>query len=183
VGIPYYDDQGFRTKAFGPIPTQTPYDKISIIGPNNSASGMRPNNGTAHLAMLGRGSVEIFSLQNLPFRAQSIDLAEYSTFFNEPKSVTFEGVLQGGGSVFTTFTTDGVIEGGFSSNDFQTFHFPAEFTNLVMLRSATPTYALDNVTLEIIPEPAPLALLGFSAIGWACLRRRFRGAVRRLPGH
>lgn len=172
VMIPYYDDQGFRTKAFGSIPSQPPYNGISIVGPNNSASAVRPHNGTAHIGILGSGSIEIFSLQNLAFRAHSIDLAEYSTVFTEPKSVTFQGVLVGGGSVFTTFTTDGVIKGGFSTGDFETFHFPPEFTNLASLRSSASTYAFDNVTLSIIPEPAPLVLLGLPVLGWCCLRRR-----------
>ncbi len=173
VLIPYYDEQGFRTKAFGSIPSQPPYNSaIGINGPNNSADSMRPNNDTAHMAVLMNGSVEIFPLEDLPFRAITIDLAEYSTFFSEPRTIVFEGVRESGGSVFTTFITDGIIEGGFSTDDFETFYFPPEFTNLTMLRSSSTLYAFDNVTLTIIPEPAPLVLLALPALGWCCLRRR-----------
>jgi hypothetical protein len=168
VSIPYYDEDGFRSKPFGPILSSGPF-ALSLAGPNSDGLA---SNGTAHLSMLGTSSFEVFSQGGLLFDAVSVDLGEYSTVFTSPKLITFEGVIASGGSVFVDFTTDGFVQGGAASNDFQTFIFPPEFSNLLLLRSATIGYSLDNLTLRAIPEPALLPMLSICMLGILTNRTR-----------
>ncbi len=166
--IPYYDEDGFLSKPVGPISTTAPY-KLCITGPNSIGNA---SNGTAHLSLLNDNSFEVFSLEGQLFDAVSIDLAEYSTVFQRPKTISFEGILGSGASVFVSFTTDGFIQGGNALNDFETFTFPVEFSNLSLLRSMTTGYSLDNLTLRVVPEPTLLSILSISLLGVVTRRTR-----------
>jgi len=170
VGIPYYDEDGFRSKPFGPISAIAPYN-LCLSGPND---GSKASNGTAHLSLLNNppNSFEAFSQDGLLFDAVSVDLGEYSTVFRSPKVIVFEGILASGASVFVDFTTDGFVEGGDALNDFETFTFPAEFSSLSLLRSATTGYSLDNLTLRIVPEPTLLSMLSICLLGIVTSRTR-----------
>ncbi len=155
VAIPYYDEDGFRSKPFGPILASAPYH-LGLAGPN---VGRIASNRTAHISVLNGDSFEILSNDGLLFDVVSVDLAEYSSVYRSPKVIVFEGILANGASVFVDFTTDGFVEGGDALNDFETFKFPKEFSGLSLLRSATTGYSLDNLTLSVVPEPTLLSML------------------------
>ena len=94
------------------------------------------------------------------FSAFTVDLAEYSSIFNQPKAVPFVGIKSDLSTVSVTFTTDGLIGGGTGvyNYDFQTFSFPPSFTDLISLNVNTELYSIDNIVVEI-PEPGITALL------------------------
>lgn len=160
VLIPYYDENGFRSKPFGPIRTSAPYN-LGLVGPKTGSA----SNGTAHLSLHFSSSFEVFSLDGLLFDAVAVDLAEYSTVFPFPKVISFEGILNSGASVFVDFSIDGFVQGGAALNDFETFTFPNEFSGLTLLRSATTPYCLDNLVLSVIPEPTSLLMVCISLVG------------------
>ena len=174
VGIPYYDEDGFRTKPFGELRTDPPFD-LSLTGPNASN---KASNGTAHLSLLRGDSLEVVRLNGRPFAADSVALAEYSTVFPVPKTIGFQGVFADGSSVSTSFTTDGFVLGGNSLTDFETFAFPANFTGIIKLFATTDGFSLDDLMLRTVPEPTSAMHL---AIGVAfnvglCFRRFHRVA-------
>ena len=148
--------------------TSAPY-QLGLAGPN---AGRLASSGTAHLSLLSDDSFEVFSLAGQLFDAVSVDLAEYSTVFQLPKVISFEGILASGASVFVDFTTDGFVQGGNALNDFEPFTFPVEFSSLSLLRSATTAYSLDNLTLRVVPEPTLLSILSISLLGIVTRRTR-----------
>jgi len=103
----------------------------------------------------------------------SVDLAEYSTVVSDPRTVPFVGYRLDGSTVFTSFTTDGIIDGTGPVADFETFYFPSEFTGLSHVEIPTFGWSLDNLFVSV-PEPSSFALLlAGGAIVWT-LRRRNR---------
>lgn len=149
VGIPYYDEDGFRTKPFGELRTDPPFD-LSLVGPDASN---KASNGTAHLSLLRGDSLEVVRLNGRPFAALSVELAAYSTVFPVPKTIGFEGMFADGSSTSISFTTDGFVLGGNSLTDFETFTFPASFTGIIRLSATTDVFSLDDLVLRAVPEP------------------------------
>ncbi|WAC17836.1 hypothetical protein OVA24_11335 [Luteolibacter sp. SL250] len=177
VSIPYYDESGFRTKPLGDIDSSPPY-RLALAGPQ---TGTLAENGTAHLSLLYDDSLEVHSLTGLIFDAISVDLAEYSMVYPVPRIITFEGILGDGSVVAASFTLDGIITGGSSAPDFQTFTFPETFRGLQILRSSTDLYSLDNLTLSVVPEPASAMLAGVAVLMSAGRRSRLPRTDR--PAH
>ena len=169
--IRQYTEGGFTFKPFGPLDSTPPY-RLSRNGGGKSFS---PENGSAYLQTLSGGSLEFFTTDGSAFRLISVDLAEYSisNIFPDIPTVTFVGLKGDGGTVSTTFTLDGVIDGTGPLVDFQTFNFGPEFTDLVKVSVPTEGYSLDN--LVVVPEPSRLALLLVAAGAMAGgARRRLR---------
>ena len=132
-----------------------------------------PDNDTAYLAATFGDSL-VFSFANgSAFNLISVDLAEYSTAFQTPLMVPFTGHLVDGGTVTTSFTTDGIIDGDGPLADFETFYFSPEFSNLTRVEIQTPGWSLDNLVLKI-PEPTPFSLLPVGALLLGILARRRR---------
>jgi hypothetical protein len=131
-----------------------------------------PYNGTTYLQVLtNQTPLTIARVDSMPFNITSIDLAEYSTVFTSPKTVTFTGNKAGGGTVNTTFVTDGIIDGNGPLVDFQTFTFPSTFSNLSSVTTTTATFSFDNVNVTIVPEPSGVAFL-FAGVLMLITRRR-----------
>lgn len=92
-----------------------------------------------------------------PFSLISAELAEYSTFFQSPLDITVQG-WRGDGAVFThTFTTDGIIDGIGTLNDFELFDFPPEFSFLVRaeMSSPFPRFSIENLRVASDFSNAP----------------------------
>ena len=145
--IPYYDEDGFMTKPLGPILTQAPYG-MALYGP-----GKFPDNGTAFIKLGSGNSYEVFGMNGEIFDALSIDLAEYSTVFTVPKTISFVGTKADGSLVRTSFRTDGKIGPGAPGGGFERFLFPESFQDLVNLRAANDLFSLDNLKLWVVPPP------------------------------
>jgi hypothetical protein len=112
----------------------------------------------------------MFNYINAPaFDLIAVDLAEYSTFFQEPVSVRFLAYRTDGSIVTTTLVTDGIIDGTGPLADFQTFYFGAEFRGLTRVEMPNSGWSLDNLVVSV-PEPTAGALL-FTGIALACARR------------
>lgn len=118
---------------------------------DSGSSGLLPDNGTGFLDFpLGSDSWFV-EMDGSLFDAKRVDLAEYSTALGGRASVTFRGTRLDRSTVSVTFVTDGVIDGTGPQNDFQTFTFPASFTNLVRLDIPSSGFALDNLALSLSP--------------------------------
>ena len=131
-----------------------------LEGPPYSGSAFIPNNGTmqARFSTAQRPTL-IYHRDNLPFTVYSVDLAEYSTGTQPNNSILCVGHKTNGATVSCTLYLDGVIDGSGPLADFETFAFPADFTDLASLELPESGYSLDNmialVTGQESTPPAP----------------------------
>lgn len=109
-----------------------------------------PDDGSAYLQTVGVRSLEFFAMDGNSFDLTSVDLAEYSTFFAFPKTVTFIGFKKRGRTVEKTFTTDGIISGTEPLADFETFKFDSHWKDVMLVRVQPDFYSfsLDNVVVR-----------------------------------
>lgn len=114
-----------------------------------------PNNGTYHLRNAWN-TLTIRHIEGLPFSISSIDLAEFSTSLATPATVSFTGYKMDGTQVTQSFVTDGVIDGPGPLEDFETFAFDNDFTNLSQVVMSSKGMSDNIVVLVEDPEsPAP----------------------------
>jgi len=139
---------------------------------DSGSSTTSPNNGTPFLtSLLGQSPLVISNLNGALFTLLSVDVAEYSTVFAEPQTVTFTGYRVEGTIISQVFTTDGIIDGLGPLIDFETFNFGPDFNNLYKVTINHPAYALDNMVLRVIPEPSSIILI-FAATTAGLLNKR-----------
>ncbi|MCW5555293.1 MAG: hypothetical protein KIS67_24420, partial [Verrucomicrobiae bacterium] len=105
--------------AFTPIHSSAP----SRFTRNGGGFDFYPENGSAYLQALDGDSLKFSFLDGFLFDLLSVDLAEYSTVVPDAVTVQFVGYRWHGGTVSTSFTTDGIIDGTGPLADFETFHF------------------------------------------------------------
>jgi len=134
-----------------------------------------PENGTAYLdASLGDSLM--FGLDDgSSFDPVSVDLAEYSTLFQQPLTVPFVGYRRDGSTVTASLTTDGIIDGTGPLADFETLHFPPQFASVYQVRIPAYGWSLDNLVLSRwVPEPGTgaLVIVGLTFLGLRFLKRR-----------
>ncbi|MCB1069679.1 MAG: hypothetical protein KDL31_04940 [Kiritimatiellae bacterium] len=148
---------------------------------HSDPSATLPDNGGSFLqTSFGQDPLTFQPTNGLLMTLLQVDLAEYSTTFPFPKEVVFTGYLSGGGTVTNLFVTDGIIDGTGPETDFQTFTFSADFTGLTHVDVSSPAFSMDNLVLEVIPEPASGLLLilgGLAACGsgpWNRARRKYQ---------
>jgi hypothetical protein len=169
IGANYYREEGMT---FKPINAGEQFTRAGA-----SRVGF-PDNGTAYIlqgAFDSLSGVLSYPDRVWPFRLLGVDLAEFSTLYDYPKTVQFLGYKADGSTVVQLFTTDGVIDGTGPVPDFETFTFQEDFTDLVRFEIPDNTYALDNLRfMPIIPEPGTVSLLLFGAGLWRGVRRRLR---------
>lgn len=168
VGISSYSEDGFFIKPLGLIEVATPFR----LRRNGGSSMGFPENGSPYLQLALQDSFEMVLMSGATFTPVSIDLAEYSEAFATPKDVLFTGYLSGGGTVSTTFTLDGLIDGTGPVPDFETFLFPVTFADILRLETTTNSFSADNLVVTPVPEPvsAVLILAGLGLL--ACRRNR-----------
>jgi len=131
-----------------------------------------PQNGSAFLKAGLGGSLMFSFANNSVFDLVSVDLAEYSTVFaNQPVTISFVGYYSDGGTVTTSFTTDGIIDGTGPLADFQTFNFNSkDWSNLSRVEIPSYGWSLDNLVVTV-PEPGVFSLFGLGT--FAMIARRF----------
>ncbi|WP_166442568.1 S8 family serine peptidase [Phragmitibacter flavus] len=145
-------------------------NESSVYIQNAYTSGYPENGGFYLRSLYGDLDTDFEHKDGLPFKAHSVDLAEYSTVFPTPKTVRVTGTKQDGTTVFTQFTTDGIIDGAGPQKDFQTFQFPASFDSLVKLRFSDQPFMLDNLLVTLngqeTPPPVPPTLPVIYDVNW-----------------
>jgi hypothetical protein len=142
--IAQYQEAGMLFKPLGPIDTAPPFR----LTRNGGGLSFYPDNGTAYLQSASGDSLEFLPTDRTLFDLISVDLAEYSTVFTLPKSVTFLGFKANGQMVAQTFTTDGIIDGTGPVQDFQTFSFSPRWKHLVRVEVQPNLYSLDNLVIR-----------------------------------
>jgi len=144
-------------------------DSLGRVGPGYPSD---PQNGSAFLKAGLGGSLMFSFANNSVFDLVSVDLAEYSTVLaNEPWTVSFIGYYSDGGTVTTSFTTDGIIDGTGPLADFQTFNFNSkDWSNLSRVEIPSYGWSLDNLVVTV-PEPGVFSLFGLGTFGM--IARRF----------
>jgi hypothetical protein len=157
--IPEYSESGMVFKPFGPIDAAPPYR----LTRNGGGILAMPDNGTAFLQTGVGDSLEFYNVDGSAFSLISVDLAEYSFYFN-PWDVTFNGFRSDGTMVSTSFTLIGLPS-------FQTYMFGPEFSDLIRVEVPTQGYSLDNVVVATVPEPT---VTGLSILGSTILTLRAR---------
>jgi RHS repeat-associated protein len=168
VGISSYFEDGFQIKPLGPEDTAPPFR----IRRNAGDLADFPSNGSAYLQVALGDSFEMVDLTGDFFTPISIYLAEYSVSNPGAASITFTGFDGMGGSIMQTFVTDGVNDGPGGGADFETFLFSAGFANIVRLETTSNSFSLDYLIVNVIPEPASLALLALGAVFLMGAQRR-----------
>jgi hypothetical protein len=113
------------------------------------------------------------------FSLASVELAEYSTVVPDAVTVPVIGYRTDGSTVMTSFTTDGIIDGTGFLDDFQTFFFGPEFSELTRVEIPTYGWSLDNLVV-VVPEPSSgILLLSGGVMFWCVLRYRKKLSVIR----
>jgi hypothetical protein len=138
----------------------------------NTGSGDYTGTGTL---ISGGGPINLVAAVASPFNVTSIDVSELNRGFF-PITMTFTGLLQGGGTVTQTFVTNGVF-------GLDTFNLTG-FTNLSSLAinsAGGATFQIDNVNVSSstapVPEPTTMLLLGTGLVGITAKVRKRRKAV------
>ena len=112
-------------------------------------------------------------INNSLFNLVSVDLAEYSTAFQQPITVQFIGYYSDGSTITTSFTTDGIIDGTGPLQDFQAFLFPNQgWSGLKRVEIPNSGWSLDNLVVSV-PEPdIGTVFLAGGAVFWVFKRRK-----------
>ncbi|MBE2181093.1 MAG: S8 family serine peptidase [Chthoniobacterales bacterium] len=143
---PYIEEQSFLMQTDGGMYIQNAY------------TAGYPNNGTyyARSSAVSEQNFSIRHSQGLPFAIHSVDLAEYSSLFATPKTLTFTGHKIGAGTITQSFVLDGVIDGTGPVEDFQRFVFDSRFTNLAKVTVAPGGFQIDNIAVQVDGQETPL---------------------------
>jgi hypothetical protein len=146
---------------------------------SNPLWGYDPVGDSAYLKFLIRPEQPMIfkSTNDMRFELYSVDLAEYSIYeHGNSKSVTFIGHKNDGSIVTQIFALDGLIDRAGPIDDFETFVFKDNFTNLCYVEIPTLGYSLDNLYLSIIPEPSTILFI-ITGIGF--VTRRVQKLIQR----
>lgn len=144
-----------------------------------NANGLNtvPYNGTQYLSPFTSSIISLWNLSAQPFVLKSIDVAEYSAQPNLVTMLRVTGKKIGGETVVATYDINRSVLG--QTGDFRTLNFGEGWSSLESLTIAASDsnfrffngFSIDNVMLEVIPEPST----GLLAASLACLltaRRR-----------
>jgi hypothetical protein len=155
---------------FTPIDPNAPW--AGFVRRGDPTNAWFPSDGTIYLQALVGNSLMFSMAGGGTFDFLSVDLAEYSTVVPDAVTVPFIGYFANGGTITTTRTTDGIIDGTGPLVDFQTFTFTG-WTGLTRVEIPASGWSLDNVVIGGVPEPSSAALLLLSGgLLWFLHRQR-----------
>lgn len=137
----------------------------------DSGLANRPDDGSAHLDITRYYTQFKFS-DNRLFRLDQLDIAEYSTVFASPQTVTLTGYGPNNSLVKFSFITDGIIDGTGPLADFQTVSLPPTFSGLQRVEFSAATFSIDNLIVTPVPESGTTALVLFGATAVCASRMR-----------
>ncbi|MEM9387852.1 MAG: hypothetical protein AAGA68_22555 [Pseudomonadota bacterium] len=130
----------------------------------DSGVGSFPDNGSGYLQVAVFGSLSFAMSDSSLFNVLSVDLAEYSTVFESPTTISFTGFKPDGSTVTTSFLTDGIIDGSGPLVDFETFAFGSDFRGLTSVQANNVTFSMDNLLVAPIPLPAAFWLFATALV-------------------
>ena len=139
------------------------YSHYGMQMPNSTSNG---SSGAVRMpALPGNRSIQF--VDGSAFSLLSVDLGEFmvsASFTASP--ITFVGTRTDSTRVSQTFTVDGLADGPGGSNDFETFYFTDEFTNLQNVAVQGTSFSMDNLNISSVPIPpaAWLFLTGMVAL-------------------
>lgn len=155
IGTYPYTEDGFTLAPF-------PGGRFSVIN-NNTSSGFPPG---SYVRLLFGDSLEITHDAGELFDVVSIDLAEYSTVFQSPQTLSWTGHKPDGTTVTHTVVTDGIMDGTGPADDFETFAFPSSFSGLTKLVAGNSNvFNADNFVLRTGSTTIPTGTLSIYSSG------------------
>ena len=137
-----------------------------------------PYNGTQYLTPFTSSIISLWNLSSQPFVLKSIDVAEYSATPNLVTLLRITGTKRGGGTVVATYNINHAVLG--QLGDFQKLTFDENWSSLERLTIVASDsnfrffngFSMDNVVLEVIPEPSTGVVAAVLACLIAARRRR-----------
>lgn len=137
-----------------------------------------PYNGTQYLTPFTSSIVSLWNLSSQPFILKSLDIAEYSATPDLVTMLRITGTKSGGETVVATYNINRAVLG--QMGDFQTLTFDQNWSSLERLTIVASDsnfrfyngFSMDNVVLEVIPEPSTGALAASLVCLLAARRRR-----------
>lgn len=144
---------------------------------NLSGVNTIPYNGTQYIAPFTSSIASLWNLSAQPFVLKSIDVAEYSATPNLVTMLRVTGTKIGGATLVATYNINRSVLG--QIGDFQTLTFNDDWSSLERLTIAASDsnfrffngFSLDNIVLEVIPEPST-GMLAASLVCLLAARRR-----------
>lgn len=144
-----------------------------------NANGLNtvPYNATQYLTPFTSSIVSLWNLSSQPFVLKSLDVAEYSATPDLVTMLRVTGTKSGGGTVVATYNINRAVLG--QMGDFQTLTFDQNWSSLESLTIVASDsnfrfyngFSMDNVVIEIIPEPS-IGVLSASLVCLLAARRR-----------
>jgi len=159
--------------------------EINMDGPNgfmqifspSDATGV-PQNGTRFVQMSTpfRFPAILTARDGSLFDLFRIDLGEYSSVFQFPRTSTFIGHTAMGETLTQTFTVDGFFDGPGGLADFESFRFGSNWRNLVQVEFGYG-HTFDNIQLQrrsAVPEPGVVTLFLLGLVGLVRTKRSWQ---------
>jgi len=135
---------------------------ILFAGPSTKRLGEArnnyPSNGSPSVIVSGidlTNGTRIEAANGKVFTPKRVDIAEYSTFYEgRTHRIYWTGYKLDGSTVMHDFEIDGIIDGPYGVDDFETFNFPDSFANIITLE-CNYRCAFDNLVVKGKAGPVP----------------------------